>query len=140
MFSLFATGAWAWSDQQDERWRNLNEELRCLVCQNQSIAESHAELAKDLRQQVRSMIEAGKTDQDIRDYMTARYGDFVLYRPPFKPLTWLLWLGPGFMLLLGLGVLWRLRRTSSNEIGLSAQQKQQNQQLVASALKDIKDD
>lgn len=86
-----------------DRYRHLIEELRCLVCQNQNLAESDADLAKDLRQEIYEQIEAGKTNQDIIDYMVARYGDFVLYRPPFKPLTLLLWVGP--FVILGGGVL-----------------------------------
>jgi cytochrome c-type biogenesis protein CcmH len=89
----------------------LAENLRCLVCQNQTIADSHAELAIDLKNQVREKITQGWTDAAVIDYMVQRYGDFVLYRPPFKPTTWLLWLGP-FLLLIGgitfLGL--RLRR------------------------------
>jgi cytochrome c-type biogenesis protein CcmH len=72
----------------------LAEQLRCLVCQNQSIAESSAELAVDLRREINEQIRAGRSDQDIIDFMVARYGDFVLYRPPVKPHTWLLWFGP----------------------------------------------
>ena len=83
----------------------ITEELRCLVCQNQTIADSHAELAVDLRQQVREMLQKGMNDQQITDYMTERYGDFVLYRPPFKRATALLWIGPGVMLVGGLVVL-----------------------------------
>jgi cytochrome c-type biogenesis protein CcmH len=83
----------------------LASELRCLVCQNQTIADSHASLAVDLRQQVREMLERGQTDQQITDYMTARYGDFVLYRPPFKATTALLWVGPAVMVVGGLLVL-----------------------------------
>jgi cytochrome c-type biogenesis protein CcmH len=79
----------------------LSEQLRCLVCQNQSIAESNAELAVDLRRQVREQIAAGKSDREIVDYMTARYGDFVLYRPPFKASTVLLWAGPALLLIAG---------------------------------------
>lgn len=78
----------------DARYQALIEELRCLVCQNQSIAESNAPLAADLREQVRVQIEAGRSDAEIIEFLTARYGDFVLYRPPFKLRTWLLWLGP----------------------------------------------
>ncbi len=80
-------------------------ELRCLVCQNQTIADSHADLAVDLRRQVREQLQAGRSDAQIVDYMTARYGDFVLYRPPFKPTTALLWLGPALMLGGGLAAL-----------------------------------
>ncbi len=81
----------------------LTAELRCLVCQNQSLADSHADLAIDLKNQVRSQMQAGKSDAEIRDYMVARYGDFVLYRPPLKPTTALLWAGP-FVLLAGGGL------------------------------------
>jgi cytochrome c-type biogenesis protein CcmH len=80
-------------------------ELRCLVCQNQTIADSHADLAQDLRRQVREMIQQGKTDQQIIDYMTARYGDFVLYRPPLKNTTALLWFGPVLLVVGGIAVL-----------------------------------
>ncbi len=75
----------------------LAEQLRCLVCQNQSIAESSAELAVDLRREIGEQIRAGRSDQDIIDFMVARYGDFVLYRPPVKPHTWLLWFGPALL-------------------------------------------
>jgi cytochrome c-type biogenesis protein CcmH len=85
--------------EQDARYRSLITELRCLVCQNQTIAESNAPLAADLRNQVRAQIEAGKSDRDIHEYLTSRYGDFVLYRPPFKERTWLLWVGPFALLL-----------------------------------------
>lgn len=98
-----------------ERYQHLINELRCLVCQNQTIADSNAPLAQDLRDQVRVQIEAGKSDAEIVDYVTARYGDFVLYRPPFKATTWLLWLGPFGLLLLGIYVVSRLfvRRRAS---------------------------
>lgn len=80
----------------------ISEELRCLVCQNESLAGSRADLANDLRREVRTLIKEGKSDQEILDFMVVRYGDFVRYRPPVKPTTWLLWLGP--FLLLGGGV------------------------------------
>jgi cytochrome c-type biogenesis protein CcmH len=80
----------------------LSEELRCLVCQNQTIADSHAELAVDLRNQVREKLQQGMSDQQVIDYMVERYGDFVLYRPPVKGSTWLLWFGP-ILLLVGGG-------------------------------------
>ena len=82
----------------------LSEQLRCLVCQNQTIAESNAELAVDLRRQVKEQIAAGRSDAEIVDFMTARYGDFVLYKPPFKATTALLWLGPALMAGVGLVV------------------------------------
>jgi len=83
----------------------LAAELRCLVCQNQTIADSHAELAEDLRRQIRSMLTKGQSEREILDYMTQRYGDFVLYRPPFKTSTALLWAGPAMLLALALGTL-----------------------------------
>lgn len=86
----------------EARVMRIAAELRCLVCQNQTIADSHADLAQDLRRQVREMIQQGRSDAEIIDFMTARYGDFVLYRPPLKGTTWLLWFGPA--LLLGGGV------------------------------------
>jgi cytochrome c-type biogenesis protein CcmH len=89
----------------EKRVMQISEELRCLVCQNQTIADSHAELAVDLRNQVREMLKKGMTEQDIKSYMVQRYGDFVLYRPPVKGNTWLLWGGPFVLLLGGLGFL-----------------------------------
>lgn len=89
----------------------LAEQLRCLVCQNQSIAESNAELAVDLRREISEQIRAGRSDQNIIDFMVARYGDFVLYRPPVKPHTWLLWFGPG---LLAVGALFAFLRALRN--------------------------
>ena len=91
----------------EKRLQALSEELRCLVCQNQNIADSNAELAQDLRREVRSMIKAGKTDKEIIDFMVARYGDFVLYRPPVQGNTLLLWGGPIALLLLGIFALQR---------------------------------
>jgi cytochrome c-type biogenesis protein CcmH len=89
----------------------LSEQLRCLVCQNQSIAESNADLAVDLRRQINEQIAAGRTDGEIVDFMVQRYGDFVLYRPPFKAATLLLWLGPALLLLAGLWALARVLRS-----------------------------
>ena len=89
---------------QDARYHALIGELRCLVCQNQSIADSNAPLAADLREQVRAQITAGKSNAEVIEFVTARYGDFVLYRPPFKARTWLLWLGP-FVLLLAVAAI-----------------------------------
>lgn len=85
----------------EARLINLADDLRCLVCQNESLAGSHAELAVDLRREIREQMKAGKNDQEVVTYLTERYGDFVLYRPPFKPVTYLLWLGP--VLFLGIG-------------------------------------
>ena len=92
------------------RYETLVRELRCLVCQNQPIADSNAPLAKDLRRQVREMLLSGSSDSEIYSFMTDRYGDFVLYRPPFVQRTWLLWLAPGILLLLGGTILARTLR------------------------------
>jgi cytochrome c-type biogenesis protein CcmH len=86
----------------EARARHLQRELRCLVCQGQSIDESSAELAGDLRQLVREQIMAGRSDSEIKDYLRARYGDFILMQPPLGPVTWLLWLAP-FLVLAGAG-------------------------------------
>jgi cytochrome c-type biogenesis protein CcmH len=95
----------------EARLLKLSEELRCLVCQNESLASSRAELADDLRREVRSLLSEGKTDQQVKNFLVERYGDFVLYRPELKPMTWLLWFGP-FVLLLGAvaGLWWYLRQ------------------------------
>jgi len=102
----------------EQRMIKLAEDLRCLVCQNESLAGSHAELAEDLRREIRAQMKTGKNDQEVIAYLTERYGDFVLYRPPFKPVTYLLWLGP--LLFLGLGsAIWyvtlKKRRGLKNE-------------------------
>lgn len=94
--------------EQEQRFYTLIEELRCLVCQNQSLADSNAELAQDLRNEVHSMFVAGKSEEEITDYLVARYGDFVLYRPPLKPTTLLLWSGPLLFLIVGLLLAWKL--------------------------------
>jgi cytochrome c-type biogenesis protein CcmH len=89
----------------EQRLVNLAEDLRCLVCQNESLAGSHAELAEDLRREIRAQMKAGKDDREVVAYLTERYGDFVLYRPPFKPVTYLLWAGPVLFLAIG-GAAW----------------------------------
>ena len=94
----------------EARMMALATELRCLVCQNQTIADSHADLAVDLRNQIRDMIAKGQTDDQIRQYMTDRYGDFVLYKPPFKPATALLWVGPPTLLVGALAALFLMLR------------------------------
>ena len=105
--ALFFAGAHAapaeFSDADDAaRYRRLISELRCLVCQNQNLADSNAALAQDMRGVVAEMVREGKPDRAVVDFMTTRYGDFVLYRPPFRPSTWALWLGPPGLVLLGL--------------------------------------
>lgn len=89
----------------EQRLIHISEELRCLVCQNESLAGSQAELAQDLRREVRDLIKQGNSDQQIKDFLVSRYGDFVLYRPQLKPTTWLLWGGPFVLLIVGLVVL-----------------------------------
>ena len=89
----------------EARMTRITSELRCLVCQNQTIATSEADLAVDLRRQTRELLRQGKSDREVVDYMTARYGDFVLYRPPLRATTMLLWFGPGLMLVVGAAVL-----------------------------------
>jgi cytochrome c-type biogenesis protein CcmH len=89
----------------EKRLNTIAEELRCLVCQNESLAGSRADLAQDLRREVRSLIKSGKSDQEVKDFLVSRYGDFVLYRPPVKPTTWLLWVGPFVLLAAGIGAL-----------------------------------
>lgn len=91
--------------EQEARFKELTMELRCTVCQNQNLADSDATLAHDLRRQVHEMLLAGKTDQEIKDFMVQRYGDFVLYRPPVQKNTYLLWLAPLGLLLIGAFVL-----------------------------------
>jgi len=99
----------------EKRMVAISEELRCLVCQNESLSGSHAELAQDLRREIRKMIGEGKTDQEILDFMVARYGDFVRYRPPVKPTTWLLWGGPFVLLAGGIGALIAFLRRRAKE-------------------------
>jgi cytochrome c-type biogenesis protein CcmH len=86
--------------QIEQRMQALTQQLRCLVCQNETLADSHADLAEDLRKEIREQMKAGKSDQEIIAFLTQRYGDFVLYKPPVKATTYLLWFGP-FVLLLG---------------------------------------
>ena len=93
------------SSEQAQRYHNLLRELRCLVCQNQSLAESDAGLATDLREKVKTMIIDGAADDEIFTFMTERYGDFVLYQPPFKPQNYILWIAPFLLLLIGLTIL-----------------------------------
>jgi cytochrome c-type biogenesis protein CcmH len=95
----------------EARLKDLGEELRCLVCQNQTIADSHAQLAEDLRNQIRAMVRQGKSDDEIRAYMVERYGDFVLYKPPLKATTLLLWLGPFVLLAIGAVVVVSIARS-----------------------------
>jgi cytochrome c-type biogenesis protein CcmH len=123
------------SAQQEERYKRINAELRCLVCQNQNIASSDAPLAQDLRREVFRMLNEGSTDAQIIEYMVQRYGDFVFYRPPVNGLTIVLWAGPFVLFVIGLAFLWRVmgrRRTATATLEpLSAQQRERLRKLVA---------
>ena len=115
--------AFSASSQQEDLEKRVNAlavELRCLVCQNQTLADSNAPLAVDLRNQIREQLKAGKSEQDVVDFMVARYGDFVLYRPPFKATTVALWLGPFLILVFGAWLLIRrIRKRPAAEPELS---------------------
>jgi cytochrome c-type biogenesis protein CcmH len=100
----------------EKRLIAISEEMRCLVCQNESLAGSHADLAQDLRRELRELIKDGKTDAEIKDFMVSRYGDFVLYRPPFKPLTWMLWVGPFLLMVVGVAALLRYLRRRGRSV------------------------
>ena len=115
--SAFAKDAAPLADDPvtEQRLISISEEMRCLVCQNESLAGSRSDLANDLRREIRILIKEGKSDDQIRSFMVERYGDFVLYRPPVKPVTWLLWIGPFVILGLGItGLLMYLRRRNSS--------------------------
>jgi cytochrome c-type biogenesis protein CcmH len=104
----------------EQRLMHIAEELRCLVCQNESLAGSRADLALDLKREIRQLIKQGKSDQEVRDFLVSRYGDYVLYRPPVKPTTWLLWGGPFVLLAAGLaGLIVFLRKRRPAEAALS---------------------
>jgi cytochrome c-type biogenesis protein CcmH len=117
---IFPLGVLAQSTDLDKRTAALADELRCLVCQNQTLADSNAPLAVDLRNQIRDQLSKGASESEVREFMVARYGDFVLYRPPLKASTVALWLGPFALLVAGLALLWRrLRRARPTEPALS---------------------
>ena len=125
----------------EARYKRLIAELRCLVCQNQNLADSNAELAKDLRSQTYSMIKAGKTDEEIVTFMVNRYGDFVLYRPPVKSTTFLLWFGPLLLAAMGglillLQIKRRTRRKPPEE--LSPEEQQRLQDILAKTKQDTR--
>jgi cytochrome c-type biogenesis protein CcmH len=103
-----------------KRYESINRELRCLVCQNQTIADSNATLAQDLRREVREMIAAGKTDDEIRDFMIERYGDFVLYRPRLTPENFLLWAAPALLLVIGGVVVARVVRRRGQDTDIDS--------------------
>ncbi|CAG1017116.1 Cytochrome c-type biogenesis protein CcmH [Burkholderiaceae bacterium] len=127
LLALFTLGAHAQQavpmaedEAVEKRLIAIADELRCLVCQNESLAASRSDLAQDLRREVRTLIKAGKSDAEIREFLVARYGDFVLYRPPLKPTTWLLWASPFVLMALGLiGLSWHLRRRRHDDAVLT---------------------
>lgn len=107
---------------QDARYRELIKEVRCLVCQNQAISDSNAPLAQDLRREIRQKIEAGAGNPEIITFLTDRYGDFVLYRPPFKPTTYLLWAAPIlFLLIAGVALIRTVKRRSEQDYGVDGE-------------------
>jgi cytochrome c-type biogenesis protein CcmH len=115
------------------RWDHIAAELRCLVCQNESLASSNAELALDLRRELRGLIEQGRSDADIRSFLVSRYGDFVLYKPEVKPVTWLLWFGPFVLLLGALALALRLmRRKAAAPTPLTDSERARVRQLLES--------
>ncbi len=118
----------------EERARDISRTLRCVVCQNQSIDDSNAELARDMRIVVRERLQAGDTNQEVKDFMVARYGDFVLLEPPVRPRTLVLWFGPVVVLLLGvLAVLAFYRRRDTAPEALSVEEEQRVAALLAAA-------
>jgi cytochrome c-type biogenesis protein CcmH len=138
-FAGFALAKEAQSNEDPQiaaRMRNLTEQLRCLVCQNETLADSRADLAEDLRKQVREQIKAGKSDKEIIAYLTDRYGDFVLYNPPVKSTTYLLWFGPFVLLIAGTIVLFRFlkrRRELIHEEPLTADEHKRAEEILRSA-------
>ena len=120
----------------EARMRNLTQQLRCPVCQNETLADSQAELAKQMRDQIREQIKAGKTDDEIKAYLTQRYGDFPLYKPPVKPTTYFLWFGPFLLLGVGTVVLFlflRRRRELISDQPLTAEERKQADEILRSA-------
>lgn len=117
----------------EQRLIAISEELRCLVCQNESLAGSRADLAQDLRRELRGLIKQGKTDAEIKEFLVSRYGDFVLYRPPVKPTTWLLWAGPFGLMAVGVVALFvylRRRNAAITSEVLTDEERQRVQALL----------
>jgi cytochrome c-type biogenesis protein CcmH len=130
LFFLPASAAFA-ADDLDKRTAALADELRCLVCQNQTLAESNAPLAVDLRKEMREQLAQGASEREVREFMVARYGDFVLYKPPFKASTAALWLGPFALLFAGIVLLVRrVRRPREPEPALSAAERERAAKLL----------
>jgi cytochrome c-type biogenesis protein CcmH len=121
--------------QIEQRMKSLTEQLRCLVCQNETLADSRADLAEDLRREIRKEIKAGKSDQEIIAFLTQRYGDFILYNPPVKSTTYLLWFGPFVVLLAGIAVLYRylgMRKKMISDRPLTTAERKQAEELLRS--------
>ncbi|MES2772210.1 MAG: cytochrome c-type biogenesis protein [Pseudomonadota bacterium] len=122
-------------EKTEQRMLLLADELRCLVCQNESLVASHADLAKDLRQEIRTQIKQGRSDAEIMQFMVERYGDFVRYRPPFNRSTWLLWFGPALLLLLAcISLFYQLGKNKGGQQQrrkLSREEQQRAEQLLA---------
>jgi cytochrome c-type biogenesis protein CcmH len=117
----------------EARMKNLTKQLRCLVCQNETLADSQAQLAEDLRREIREQIKAGRSDQEILAYATQRYGDFILYNPPVKATTYLLWFGPFLLLVLGSFLLFRFlkqRRTMIETKPLTPAERKRAEELL----------
>jgi cytochrome c-type biogenesis protein CcmH len=123
----------------EERVLAISNDLRCLVCQNETIAASRADLANDLRNQVREQLRAGKSEREILDYMVARYGDFVLYKPPVKPTTWLLWIGPFVLLLAMIVWMWRTMSRRRAQAAATSTPLSEEEQQRARALLEQRD-
>lgn len=119
----------------EKRLIHISEELRCLVCQNESLASSRAELANDLREEVRKLIRDNKSDTQIKEYLVTRYGDFVLYRPEVKPLTWVLWFGPFLLLVLGVVGMALYLRQRQTEKPLKQELSEEDRRKVQEILK-----
>jgi cytochrome c-type biogenesis protein CcmH len=131
VLSASAGEAAPWGEADEARFNAVVSELRCLVCQNESLAASNAGLAHDLRREIRNMIRAGRSDVEIMDFMVGRYGDFVRYRPPLKGSTLLLWFGPALLLAVGCGALFvRLRRRVPAEPPLSEAERREAERLL----------
>jgi cytochrome c-type biogenesis protein CcmH len=105
---------------EEVRFQHLAKQLRCLVCQNQDLADSEASLANDLRRQVFQLMREGKSDDEIKQYLVSRYNDFVLYDPPLKPGTWLLWFAPGVLVLIGAGVVANILHKRSQQVPIAS--------------------
>jgi len=119
--------------QIEQRMKNLTQQLRCLVCQNETLAESNADLAVDLRREIAEQMKAGKSDQEILAFLTQRYGDFVLYNPPVKATTYVLWFGPFVLLIAGTFVLYRYvkrRRELIQDKPLTAEERRRAEELL----------